>query len=118
MNNSSKAFYSHPASYYKVKTGYGELHVHVDLGDQGQTVRVFTNISPVGSEIAGMTSALGIVISKYLEQGGDLKKIVKHLGNIRGDKSIGIGKDRVDSIPAAVASVLKKCIKEEELVPA
>lgn len=60
-----------------------------------------------------MTSAVGILISKYLEAGGSAEKVVKHLSSIRGDKPAGFGDKLVGSIPAAVARVLKKCMKEE-----
>lgn len=113
MSNQPRAFYSHPASYYNIKTGHGELHIHIDHGEKGP-VRIFTDISPVGSEVAGLTSALGIMISKYLELGGDPNKIVKHLCNIRGDRPLGFGDNRVNSIPAAVATILKKCLESKE----
>ncbi len=94
------------SSYYEVDTGYGPLHVHVNYDEIGPT-KIFANISPIGTEISGLTTALGIIISKYFEIGGDPKGLIKHLNSIKGDKPFGLGQKRVDSIPHAVSKILR-----------
>jgi ribonucleoside-diphosphate reductase alpha chain len=94
------------SSYYEVDTGYGPLHVHVNYDEIGPT-RLFANISPIGTEISGLTTALGIMISKYFEIGGDPKGLLKHLNSIKGDRPFGLGQKRVDSIPHAISKILR-----------
>ena len=94
------------SSYYTINTGHGPLHVHINHDDEGPT-RVFANISPCGTEISGLTSAIGILISKYLKYGGDPMKLLKHLNSIKGDKPFGFGTKRVDSIPHALSNALR-----------
>jgi ribonucleoside-diphosphate reductase alpha chain len=92
--------------YYEIMTGNGPLHVHINYDEFGPT-RVFANISPIGTEISGMTTALGIMLTKYFQLGGDPTKVLKHLNSIKGDKPYGFGPKRVDSIPHALSKALR-----------
>lgn len=94
------------SSYYEIMTGQGPLHVHINYDDQGPT-QIFANISPTGTEISGLATALGILLSKYFKTGGDPVKILKHLNSIKGDRPYGFGPKRVDSIPHAISKVLR-----------
>jgi ribonucleoside-diphosphate reductase alpha chain len=94
------------SAYYEVDTGYGTLHVNIVYDEIGPA-KVFANISPLGTEISGLTSAISILISKYLQQGGDPVKLLKHLNSIKGDKPYGFGQKRVDSIPHAISKALR-----------
>ena len=94
------------SEYFQITTGYGPLHIHIDYDKKGPT-QVFCNIPPLGTEISGLTSALGLVLSKYLNSGGDPKKIIRHLNSIKGDKPFGFGEKRIDSIPHAIATALR-----------
>lgn len=102
--------------YYQVQSGYGPLHVHINYDDVGPT-KVFANISPMGSEISGMTTAIGILTSKYLELGGDPVRILKHLNSIKGDKPYGFGPRRVDSIPHAISKALRDHLVKTGYIP-
>ncbi|MBI3267916.1 MAG: adenosylcobalamin-dependent ribonucleoside-diphosphate reductase [Planctomycetes bacterium] len=96
--------------YYKFETGYGPVHIHIDH-DGGEPIRIFTNTTPIGTEIAGLTSVLGIMISKYLELGGDVAEVRKHLNAVKSDRPYGFGPTRVESIPHAVSTALTKFLK-------
>jgi len=99
------------AEYYQIRTGYGPLHVHINYDEKGP-FQVFTNIPPLGTEISGLTSLVGILLSKYLAEGGDPIRLLKHLNSIKGDKPIGLGPHRVDSIPHALAIALRTHLKK------
>ncbi|MEK6962850.1 MAG: adenosylcobalamin-dependent ribonucleoside-diphosphate reductase [Nanoarchaeota archaeon] len=92
--------------YYEIPTGYGPLHVHINYDEFGPT-KIFANISPTGTEISGLTTALSILVSKYLGLGGDPAIILKHLNSIKGDKPYGFGQKRIDSIPHALSKALR-----------
>lgn len=92
--------------YYEKQTGYGQMHVNIVHDDDGP-FRIFVNLPPLGTEISGLASVLGILLSKYLENGGDPEKILKHLNSIKGDKPIGFGPNRVESIPHGLSQVLR-----------
>lgn len=99
------------AEYYQIRTGYGPLHIHINYDEQGP-FQLFTNIPPLGTEIAGLTSLVGILISKYLGEGGDPLKLLKHLNSVKGDKPVGLGPNRVDSIPHGLAIALRAHLKK------
>lgn len=99
------------SEYYQIKTGYGPLHVHINYDERGP-YQVFTNIPPLGTEISALTSLVGILLSKYLGEGGDPVRILKHLNSVKGDKAIGFGDARVDSIAHAVGIALRSHLKK------
>jgi ribonucleoside-diphosphate reductase alpha chain len=95
------------SSYHLVQTGQGPVHIHINYDNQGP-LQLFANLSPTGTEISGMTTALGILASKFLQTGGDPSKLIKHLNSIKGDKPFGFGPKRVDSIPHGIAKALRE----------
>lgn len=99
------------SEYYQIKTGYGPLHVHINYDERGP-YQVFTNIPPLGTEISALTSLVGILLSKYLGEGGDPLRILKHLNSVKGDKPIGFGDGRVDSIAHAISIALREHLKK------
>ncbi|MBI2667468.1 adenosylcobalamin-dependent ribonucleoside-diphosphate reductase [Candidatus Woesearchaeota archaeon] len=98
---------SEMSDYYEVPTGQGPLHVHINYDKEGP-MKIFANISPIGTEISGLTTALGIILSKYLEIGGDPARLIKHLNSIKGDKPYGFGPNKVDSIPHGLSKVFRQ----------
>ncbi|MBI4678295.1 MAG: hypothetical protein HY748_12005 [Elusimicrobia bacterium] len=99
------------SEYYQIKTGYGPLHIHINYDERGP-YQVFTNIPPLGTEISGLTSLIGILLSKYLAEGGDPIKILKHLNAVKGDRPIGLGDNKVNSIPHAISIALRQHLKK------
>ena len=99
------------SKYYELKTGSGPLHVHIDHKEEKDPYRVFINLPPIGTEISGMASILGVVISKYLELGGDLQYLIKHFQSVTSDRPIGLGPKKVHSIPHALSMIFKDFLK-------
>lgn len=99
------------SEYFQIRTGYGPLHLHVNYDEKGP-FQLFANIPPLGTEISGLTSLVGILISKYLSEGGDPLRLLKHLNAVKGDRPIGLGPSRVDSIPHAISIALRAHLKK------
>ncbi|MBU2458875.1 MAG: adenosylcobalamin-dependent ribonucleoside-diphosphate reductase [Nanoarchaeota archaeon] len=105
------------ADYHLIETGQGPIHIHINYNKNGPS-KIFANLSPTGTEISGMTTALAIMLSKYLELGGDPVRILKHLNSIKSEKPYGFGKNRIDSVAHAFSVALRKhLIKTEKLKP-
>ncbi len=94
------------SDYYMIETGQGPLHIHINYDEEGPT-RIFANLSPTGTEISGMAAALAIVLSKYLELGGDPTRILKHLNSIKSERPFGFGKNRIDSVAHAFSVAIR-----------
>ena len=99
------------SEYYQMQTGYGPLHVHINYDERGP-YQVFTNIPPLGTEISALTSLVGILLSKYFAEGGDPLKILKHLNSVKGDKPVGFGENRINSVAHAISVVLRQHLKK------
>jgi ribonucleoside-diphosphate reductase alpha chain len=98
------------SEYFNIKTGYGPLHIHINYDEQGP-YQVFTNLPPLGTEISGLTSLIGILLSKYLEAGGDPVRVLKHLNAVKGDRPIGFGENKINSIAHGIAVALRHHLK-------
>lgn len=99
------------SEYYQMRTGYGPLHIHINYDERGP-YQMFTNIPPLGTEISGLTSLVGILLSKYFAEGGDPVRVLKHLNCVKGDRPSGFGENRVDSIPHAISIALRQHLKK------
>lgn len=99
------------SEYFEIKTGYGALHVHIEFDHDGP-FRVFASITPMGTEVAGHASITGILISKYLEEGGDPNQILTHLLSTGGDRPVGTGENRIKSIPHGIGVALRTHLKK------
>jgi len=103
------------SEYFQLKTGYGPLHVHINFNEHGP-YQVFTNMPPLGTEISGLTSLIGILLSKYFEEGGDPVKIIKHLNSVKGDRPMGLGDNRINSIAHGIAVALRSHLKRTGII--
>lgn len=95
------------SEYYPIQTGQGPIHIHINYNDEGPT-RVFANLTPSGTEIAGLTTAIAILLSKYFQLGGDPVRILKHLNSVKSEKPYGFGKNRIDSVSHAISVALRR----------
>lgn len=97
---------------YKMQTPVGKSFVTINTSPQGEPVEVFINVGKGGSDIAAMAEALGRMVSLVFRIASPLpgeervKSVLYHLSGIGGGKSTGFGKERVRSLPDAVAKVL------------
>jgi len=105
------------SDYYQIETGQGPIHIHINYNEE-RISKIFANLSPIGTEISGMATSIAIILSKYLELGGDPVRILKHLNSIKSEKPYGFGKNRVDSLPHAFSIAIRKhLIKTGKIKP-
>ncbi len=99
---------------YQTNTPVGEAFVTINHNEKHEPFEVFITIGKSGSDIAAMAEALGRTISLSLRLNGGLpareriRQVIAQLAGIGGAGSVGFGKDRVRSLPDAVAKVLAK----------
>ncbi len=97
---------------YKMETPVGHTYITINHNEQQEPFEIFMTIGKVGSDVAAMADALGRMISLNLRLTDGLspreriKQVVAQLIGIGGARSIGFGKDRVRSLPDAIAKVL------------
>jgi ribonucleoside-diphosphate reductase alpha chain len=97
---------------YKVETPVGHTYLTINFNEKKEPFEVFMTIGKGGSDVAAMAEALGRMISLNLRLTNGLspreriRQIVAQLIGIGGARSVGFGKDRVRSLPDAVAKIL------------
>ena len=97
---------------YRVDTPVGKTYITINHDENREPFEVFITIGKSGSDVAAMADGLGRLISLNLriEDGVPhrerIRQIVAQLAGIGGARSVGFGKDRVRSLPDAVAKIL------------
>ncbi|MBI4973658.1 adenosylcobalamin-dependent ribonucleoside-diphosphate reductase [Candidatus Roizmanbacteria bacterium] len=99
---------------YRINTPVGVAFITINTngGSPPEPLEVFINISKPGSDVSAMAEGLGRTISLALRFASHLpaleriKQIVNQLQGIGGARTMGFGKDKVRSLPDAVAKVL------------
>lgn len=102
-------------STYRMNTPVGTAFITINTngGTVPEPLEVFISISKPGSDISAMAEGLARTISLALRFASSIsamdrvKEIVNQLEGIGGARVTGFGKDRIKSLPDAVAKVLK-----------
>jgi ribonucleoside-diphosphate reductase alpha chain len=95
-------------------TPIGTAHITMNDDDEGRPFEVFIEIGKAGSDIKAMAEAMGRLMSLILRLVSPVsplervQKIVNQIKGIGGARSLGFGKDRVRSLPDAVALALEE----------
>lgn len=97
---------------HRAATPQGTAFITLNRDDRGQLREVFVGVGKSGSDIAAFSEALGRLISVWLRSVSDPREaipaIIDQLRGIGGSRSVGFGKDKIRSIPDAVAWVLER----------
>ncbi|MEM3781364.1 MAG: adenosylcobalamin-dependent ribonucleoside-diphosphate reductase [Candidatus Micrarchaeaceae archaeon] len=94
----------------KLMLPQGSLYVTVNF-DGNKVREVFVNMGRAGSQEKSYSEALGRLISRYLQEGGDIKKVINSLKGIRANDSITWYRGlKLYSVPDAIAKALEVAI--------
>jgi len=103
---------------YSVETPVGKAFVTINENGGDQPFEAFINTAKAGSETAAVSEAIGRLISYILRMGSPtkqtdrLREIVRQLGGIGGGRSMGLGPNRVRSLPDGIGQVLDMYLRE------
>ncbi len=95
-------------------TPAGTAHITMNDDDERKPFEVFVDIGKGGSDIKAMAEALGRLASLVLRVSSPLtpreriQEIVSQLSGIGGPRSMGFGRNRVRSLPDALAQALEE----------
>lgn len=99
-------------STYKINTPVGTAFITVNTNGNNEPLEVFINVGKAGTDVYAMATGLGRIISlalrfnSYLSPRERVKEIIDQLQGIGGARTLGFGKERIRSLPDAVAKVL------------
>ena len=99
-------------STYRIDTPVGVAFITINTNGGGEPLEVFVNVGKAGSDVYAMAEGLGRVISLALRFASHLPyqqrviEIAAQLRGIGGARTMGFGKNRIRSLPDALAKVL------------
>jgi ribonucleoside-diphosphate reductase alpha chain len=102
-----------------VETPVGKAFVTINENGGSQPFEAFVNTAKAGSETAAVSEAIGRLISYILRIASPTKptdrmrEIVRQLMGIGGGRSLGLGPNRVRSLPDGIGQVLDMYLREK-----
>ncbi|MBX9927864.1 MAG: vitamin B12-dependent ribonucleotide reductase [Gemmatimonadaceae bacterium] len=96
------------------ETPLGVMFVNITEDDKGQPFEVFINLGKAGGSAMADAEALGRMISLSLRSGIPLTEIHKQLRGISSDRAVGLGPNKVLSMPDAVGVALEQWFREKQ----
>ncbi len=104
---------------YSLETPAGKAFITINENGGEQPFEAFINTAKAGSETAAVSEAIGRLISYILrmssptQQTDRLREVVRQLGGIGGGRSLGMGPNRVRSLPDGIGQVLDMYLREK-----
>ncbi|HEX6558366.1 MAG TPA: adenosylcobalamin-dependent ribonucleoside-diphosphate reductase, partial [Longimicrobiales bacterium] len=100
----------------------GDLYVTVNEDDQGKPFEVFATLGKAGGAAMADVEAIGRLISLALRSGIPIAEVIQQMRGISCDRAVGLGPNKVLSVPDAIAQALAKHEQEkmgvqQELLP-
>jgi ribonucleoside-diphosphate reductase alpha chain len=94
------------SSAIRKETPLGTMYVHISEDDRGQPFEVFINLGKAGGSAMADAEAMGRLISLALRSGIPLMSVHKQLRGISSDRAVGLGPNKVLSVPDAIGIAL------------
>jgi ribonucleoside-diphosphate reductase alpha chain len=100
----------------------GDLYVTVNEDDSGRPFEVFATLGKAGGAAMADVEGIGRLISLALRSGIPMTDVIQQLRGIACDRAVGIGPNKVLSVPDAIAQALAQHMQEklgvqQELLP-
>ncbi|HLS47008.1 MAG TPA: response regulator SirA, partial [Gemmatimonadales bacterium] len=98
----------------RVETPLGTLYVNITEDDKGQPFEVFMSLGKAGGALMADVEAIGRLISLSLRSGIPMKEIHRQLRGISSDRVIGLGANKILSVPDAVGIAIERWMNEKQ----
>jgi ribonucleoside-diphosphate reductase alpha chain len=98
----------------RLETPLGTLYVTVTEDDKGQPFEVFMSLGKAGGALMADVEAVGRLISLALRSGIPMKEIHRQLRGISSDRVIGLGPNKVLSVPDAVGIAIERWMNDKQ----
>jgi ribonucleoside-diphosphate reductase alpha chain len=96
------------------ETPLGVMFVHVSEDEKGQPFDVFINLGKAGGAAMADAEAMGRLISLALRSGIPIAEVRRQLRGISSDRAVGLGPNKVSSVPDAVGLALDDWIRARQ----
>ncbi|HYD52400.1 MAG TPA: vitamin B12-dependent ribonucleotide reductase [Gemmatimonadaceae bacterium] len=96
------------------ETPLGTMFVHLTEDDRGQPFEVFVTLGKAGGSAMADAEAMGRLISLALRSGIPLMEIHRQLRGISSDRAVGLGPNKVLSVPDAIGLALEEWWRDKQ----
>src|SRR6266850_7036544 len=98
----------------RVETPLGTMYVNITEDDKNQPFEVFISLGKAGGALMADVEAMGRLISLALRSGIPMKEIYRQLRGISSDRVIGLGPNKILSVPDAIGIAIEKWLQEKQ----
>jgi ribonucleoside-diphosphate reductase alpha chain len=98
----------------RIETPLGTMFVNITEDEKGQPFEVFINLGKAGGAAMADVEAIGRLISLSLRSGIPIKEVHRQLRGIASDRAIGLGPNKVMSVPDAIGIALENWMREKQ----
>ncbi len=96
------------------ETPLGVMFVNITEDEKGQPFEVFLNLGKAGGSAMADAEAIGRLVSLALRSGIPLQEIHRQLRGISSDRAVGLGPNKVLSLPDAVGIALEQWWRDKQ----
>jgi ribonucleoside-diphosphate reductase alpha chain len=98
----------------RMETPLGTMYVNITEDDRGQPFEVFITLGKAGGAAMADVEAMGRLISLALRSGIPIMELHKQLRGIASDRPIGLGANKVLSVPDAIGIAIEQWWREKQ----
>ena len=98
----------------KMRSPLGDIYVTVNEDETGRPFEVFATLGKAGGAAMADAEAIGRLVSLALRSGIPMDDVINQLRGISCDRAVGIGPNKVLSMPDAIGQVLQAHLMEKE----
>jgi ribonucleoside-diphosphate reductase alpha chain len=96
------------------ETPLGTMFVNITEDDRGQPFEVFLTLGKAGGSAMADAEAMGRLISMALRSGIPLMELHRQLRGISSDRAVGLGPNKVLSVPDAIGIALEEWWRDRQ----
>jgi ribonucleoside-diphosphate reductase alpha chain len=98
----------------KMMSPLGDLYVTINEDQQGRPFEVFCTLGKAGGAAMADAEAVGRLVSLSLRSGIPISRVKDQLRGISCDRAVGVGPNKVLSVPDAVGQAIERYLEEKE----
>src|SRR2546428_10989874 len=97
----------------RVESPHGTMYVTITEDAKGHPFEVFISLGKAGGALMADVEAIGRLISLALRSGIPLREVYRQLRGISSDRVVGLGPNKVLSVPDAIGIAIEKWMQEK-----
>jgi ribonucleoside-diphosphate reductase alpha chain len=99
---------------FKLNSPLGDLYVTINEDEGGRPFEVFCTLGKAGGAATADAEAIGRLISLALRSGIPVSAVKDQLRGVSSDRAVGVGPNKVLSLPDAIGQAIERYLAEQE----